>query len=820
MKQVHLVCNAHLDPVWQWEWDEGLAEALSTFRIAADFCTEYEGFVFNHNEALLYQWVEEYDPLLFARIQKLVADGKWHIMGGWYLQPDVIMSSGESIVRQIIAGRAYFLKKFGVVPTTAMNVDSFGHDRGMVQILKKCGYDSYLVGRPPKKLCGVPAKDFNWQGFDGSSVKVHLSEEGYNSNYGHAVEKIKKLMEENQERNPVLVLWGIGNHGGGPSRIDLEQIGNLQKELADTCELIHSTPESYFGELPAESLPDFQEDLVPIMVGCYTSQVRIKQMHRKLENELYQTEKLAVAAESQKNAAINWNAIQEAEQTLRFNEFHDILPGSAVERAEEAALQAMGGALDQLKKQKVKAFVSMIKDHTPSAPGVFPIFVYNPHPWKIQRAVECEFQLADQNFDFTMTDFDAFCNGKQIPAQLIKEDSSIPLDWRKRMIFQLELEPFSTALIECHPKTLPGKKLVIQPEGETIRLENEDTLVEISKKTGLLNRYQIDGTDLLRKNSFRLAVVSDDEDPWGMRGSRFKEPSEYFRLATPEEAGRIADQDHSMTPVRILEDGSVTTEIEAIFVYGHSFAVVRYHFLRFSRELQIDLELMWQEPSKMVKMELPAAFQNGSCLGDGMFSYRPLRRDGTENAAQKWLGVRNGSEMFVLYNQGTYGSSFENGVLSQTLLRSPAYCAHPIDDRQILPEDRYFTRIDCGCRRFHFVLEGGREQKMLQQVQQKAEIIGQPPMMMCFFAHGDQGIPGSFLSVDSPSITVSALKKEFMGENYILRLYHSADNEDKVHLSIPDWSIEQEVTFGPFEVKTLRYAEGVLKEIPMDEVQR
>ena len=84
MRDIHLICNAHLDPVWQWEWQEGLAEALSTFRIAADFCEQQDGFVFNHNEAVLYQWVEEYDPSLFARIQSLVRDGRWHVMGGRY----------------------------------------------------------------------------------------------------------------------------------------------------------------------------------------------------------------------------------------------------------------------------------------------------------------------------------------------------------------------------------------------------------------------------------------------------------------------------------------------------------------------------------------------------------------------------------------------------------------------------------------------------------------------------------------------------------------------------------------------------------------
>ena len=145
MKKLHLVSNAHLDPAWLWRWNEGLAEAISTFRVAADFCEEYDGYIFNHNEALLYEWVEEHEPALFARIQKLVKEGKWNIIGGWYLQPDCVMTSGESLLSQISLGRKYFKEKFGVEPKIAVNVDSFGHTRGLVQILNKCGFEFQTV---------------------------------------------------------------------------------------------------------------------------------------------------------------------------------------------------------------------------------------------------------------------------------------------------------------------------------------------------------------------------------------------------------------------------------------------------------------------------------------------------------------------------------------------------------------------------------------------------------------------------------------------------------------------------------------------------
>ena len=143
MKELHLICNAHLDPVWQWDWNEGTSAALATFYSAVDIAEEYD-YIFCHNEALLYEYVERFDPKLFARIKELVEAGKWHIMGGWYIQPDCNVPSGEGFVRQIETGLKYFKERFGMRPSVAVNFDSFGHTQGLVQILSKCGYEGYI----------------------------------------------------------------------------------------------------------------------------------------------------------------------------------------------------------------------------------------------------------------------------------------------------------------------------------------------------------------------------------------------------------------------------------------------------------------------------------------------------------------------------------------------------------------------------------------------------------------------------------------------------------------------------------------------------
>ena len=138
MKEVFLICNAHIDPIWQWDWQEGASAAVATFA-SAEKLLEKHDFIFCHNEVTVYKYVETYAPELFEKIQKHVKEGKWKIIGGWYLQPDCNMPSGESMVRQILFGKKYFLEKFGVFPEIAFNVDAFGHSRGLVQIIKKCG---------------------------------------------------------------------------------------------------------------------------------------------------------------------------------------------------------------------------------------------------------------------------------------------------------------------------------------------------------------------------------------------------------------------------------------------------------------------------------------------------------------------------------------------------------------------------------------------------------------------------------------------------------------------------------------------------------
>ena len=167
---IHLIANAHIDPVWQWRWEEGCAEALATFRTAVELLDAHPEFIFNHNEALLYRWVRELDPPLFEEIRRLVRAGRWHIAGGWHLQPDVNLPGAESIIRQIAEGRRFFREEFGAAPCVAYNFDSFGHSAGLPQILAAAGYAMYIHMRPQAPELDLPADLYRWEGADGTTI--------------------------------------------------------------------------------------------------------------------------------------------------------------------------------------------------------------------------------------------------------------------------------------------------------------------------------------------------------------------------------------------------------------------------------------------------------------------------------------------------------------------------------------------------------------------------------------------------------------------------------------------------------------------------
>ncbi|RAV00992.1 alpha-mannosidase [Paenibacillus sp. YN15] len=805
MKKLHLLSNAHLDPVWQWEWEEGAAAAVSTFRAAAEFCEEYDGYIFNHNEVILYKWIEEYEPALFARIQRLVRQGKWNIMGGWYLQPDCNMPSGESFVRQILMGRLYFREKFGQEPRTAINFDSFGHTRGLVQIMRQAGYDSYIFMRPDE-MPGLPGDEFIWEGYNGSSVLAHKVEGGYNSLMGKSAEKIRKWLEKHSERATGLVLWGVGNHGGGPSRTDLDQIGRLMEETGD-FQVIHSTPEAYFEDLRKQELPVFNGDLNPRFVGCYTSMIRIKQKHRELENQLFLTEKMVSAASLQGLLAYPAEELHEALCDLLTAEFHDILPGSSVQPAEEASLRMLDHGLELASRLRARAFFALAAGQPKAAPKEYPVLVYNPHPFPVKGIVECEFMLEDQNWQEEFSMPVVFQEGRRLPCQPEKELSNLNLDWRKRVVFQAELAPFAMNRFDCRMEMLAAKPVPELKQTDGSFLFHTDRLqVRINGATGLMDEYAADGVPLLAPGGFAPLVLADNEDPWRMDTCRFDAVEGVFRLLNEEESGSFSGVAGPLPAVRVIEDGEVRTVIEAVLGWEHSRICLTYKLPKQGTEVEVHVRVYWNEKDKMLKLAVPTLLGNGAYRGQTAYGISELKADGSEAVAQKWTALedRTGGLAVTLINNGVYGSSCLNGELRMTLLRGAGYCAHPIFERPILPQDRFLPRMDQGERSFTFWLNGGSRDTRRTAIDREALAHNEQPYALSFFPSGEGVLPAPLLQLEDDAIQLAAFKREERGTGYILRLFEPTGQGGSTRICTPALGIREQVELSGFEIRTYR----------------
>ena len=799
LKRVHMICNAHIDPLWQWDLPEGVSATLSTFYSAAKLCDEFD-YIFCHNEVTVYKYVEEYAPELFAKIQELVKAGKWHIMGGWYLQPDCNMLSGESAVRQIREGQRYFKEKFGVCPTTAINLDPFGHSVGLVQIVKKCGQDSYLFMRPFDHELTLPCEQFIWRGLDGSEIKATRINGGYGSPLGRSAKSIKDKVKW-QTFPSCVSMWGVGNHGGGPSRKDLADIRD--EVLTDeSAKFIHSTPENFFSEINPTEV--FDKSLHISMPGCYTSMYRIKKLHAQLEAEISVAEKMASAAYM--TGALDTYPemeIENAVEDILNAQFHDILPGSSIQCAEEAGLRLLNHGMLEAERVKLKAYFALSASQKPADEGEYPILIFNPHGYELSENVECEFMLADQNWNesiqscITVKDEE----GATVPYQVIKEESNLNLDWRKRIIFEAKLKPMALTRFSVY---IDFKDATEKTKTTDLVYENGRKRVVVDGKTGLLASYMIDGVEYI-KNGFGLCSFDDNSDPWGMSKAQLA------RLGTNERSFKLSEKPdgvfRGMKSIQVIEDGEIFLGIEAFFECDSTRARIYYKIYKNTDDVDVDVTLYMGDINKIIKLKLPISC-DGELIGQAPFGTDTLFKDARENVAGRFVALDTGDRCVALLNRGVYGSHYENGALYMSLVRGVTYCAHPIADRQLIPLDRFIKKIDQGESSFSFRLTvTGRD-----KLERKAlEFTEKPYGLNIFPVPAESAICKPLgISVGGDSITVDTVKKSYGGDSIIFRLVNNSPTAKESHLSVNGQTLP--LTFGKYEVKTVIYEKGILTE--------
>ena len=797
MKILHLICNAHIDPVWQWKTEEGLAQSLSTFWSACNLAEEFD-YIFCHNEALLYEYIEQNDEKLFGRIKELISAGKWKIIGGWYLQPDCTMLSGESAIRQVRYGKKYFVEKFGSWSKIAVNFDSFGHSRGLVQVIKKNGQEGYLFTRPQQWQKDLPDEEILWVGYDGSQIKAIRAGDCYGTDMGKVLGSLENRTDyyDKENRDLGIFLWGVGNHGGGPSRKDLDDIKNYKSE---EWQLVHSTPETYFDlSKPTKS---FEESLILCMPGCYTSICEIKQKHVYLENLSAILEK--ISAFSSVKTGGNVGDFTKIYKMLMLSQFHDALPGTSVKEGVKQVVALLDSAINETETLINRSFVDVIKHEKKAEEGEIPFFIFNPNPYEYAGDFELEFMLPNQNWQ-NVKGCNVQFNGKEIDSQILKEESNINLDWRKKVVVNCTLKPFEVSRLSIFLND-DGENFEPVVPTENIVIKNKFFEVVISKETGKIISLKKDGVQYIEDDSFGLYMFDDNADPWGMSVKQMQAMGENPVAFDPY---NNYDEYIGNSNVRIIEDGKLITRIEAFFKANDTTARIEYTISKTLPILDVKVDLFVGDKEKMIKLKVPVAIE-GTYIGEQTFGTEELFDNGKECVSHRFVAVKDKEDnCLALLNNCIYGSSYVDKGVYLSLVRNVSYCTHPIPGRELKPKNRYIKYAEFGERNFAFRIAMCKENELARLAQE----FNQIPQILNFFPSGKYDtIKSDFIfEQTNKNIVVSAFKKSVEKDGYILRLFNNHKDINSTELSIMGNKVL--LAFSPYEVKTFLVTENCIKE--------
>ncbi len=329
-KTIHVICNSHMDPIWQWRLREGRSTWLNTCRTVVRMMQKYPFLKFSRSSSACYRWIEACAPALFRQIRRLVDAGRWEPVGGWVEQSDVIVASGESLLRQAEYAKRYFREKFGKEVRTAYCVDSFGQNIGLPKILKASGFDYYAWMRPQQHEKKMPFI-FRWQADDGrSDILCFRIRHAYCTfpelaDFNALKEWFEKAIAESPCPN---FFFGLGDHGGG---IYEKQLQWLLK-LGEDYNLVFSTVEEYFHELEKHTWPVVTGEHTHHAPGCYAAMHDVKQWMAQAENALVKAEKIILQSHA-RDMRQDAKRLDAAWEELLFNGFHDVFSGTCIKEA-------------------------------------------------------------------------------------------------------------------------------------------------------------------------------------------------------------------------------------------------------------------------------------------------------------------------------------------------------------------------------------------------------------------------------------------------------------------------------------------------------
>ncbi|MBR4235779.1 MAG: alpha-mannosidase [Clostridia bacterium] len=786
-KKLFMIGNAHLDPVWLWTWQDGYAAARATFRSVLDRMNEYPEFVFTSAAVCYYEWIEHCDPEMFKEIAARVREGRWRMVGGWWIQPDCNIPSGESFARQALIAQNYLKAKFGVTARTGYNGDSFGHSGSLPAILRLSGMDRYVYMRPGVHERAYPAWTFRWQTPTGEEVTAFRIPYEYCTWPDTLKTHISRCVNEIKDENGLMCFYGVGNHGGGPTRQNIESIKEL--DGADGARLVFSHPDEFFDSVRGE-LPVVNGDLLHHASGCYSAHSGIKRLNRKCENALLTAEKLAYTARTL-GGRDRCAELTPAWKKVLFNQFHDILAGTCIREGYVSAQQDGDYALSAAEDVSNEAlqFIGGNID-VPYIEGARPFIVYNPHAQDACWPVSCE--IADVKGEYELLD----ARGNKIPWQ--KQTASAAANGRIKLCFTASVPALGWTrcmLVPCGGDAQSVTSVCVPVNQEPV-LENDFLKVSFNPESGEISSLILKSTgeELLLRDS-ALLCFRDDSDTWSHGKLRF--------TGEPEEVKPVS--------IRAVSEGAVERSIKVVQTVGSSRVERTYTLYKNLPYLFTHVKIDWQETQKCLKIAYPLRLNYIHVRAQAPFGSADRQTDGEEYPMQEWVdvsGCASGAQTLPcglgVLNDGKYSYDVHDRTLFITALRSPYYANHEPKTVDAAGEDYPVT--DRGEQEFELVLvphEGGQA---IWELDRAAALLNAPLIIQSEYAHsGRLKSEYSFMKLEGEGVMLDALKAALDGSgDMIVHLHECERTRCEAELVLNEFGRRVKLKLEPGQLMALR----------------
>jgi len=793
----HMIGHGHIDPVWLWPWSEGVSVVHSTFRSALDRMNETPDFTFTASSAQFYQWVADNDPEMLAEIRKRVKEGRWNIVGGWWVEPDMNIPSGEAMVRQGLYGQLTLQRLLGHRATVATNPDSFGHTSTLPQIIKLQGMDNYIFMRPGIKEKSLPADLFWWEGPDGTRVLTYRIQFSYGDG-GSVKNRVKSIMTQfgDQPMKSFMAYYGAGDHGGGATKENIRSINELKVEKGAPV-VLYSTTDNYFKEIRNDktlNLPVVKDDLQHHSVGCYTAESGIKKGNRQSEAALVIAEKIAAIGSSAWGANYPKKELTSAWERVLFLQFHDSLAGTSLPEHYQSALEGHGYALDIAHQATYMAAQKLEFQIPAEDPASQYLVVFNPHAWEVSGNIEYDFNKNTRS-----------------PSRVEDEKgNSLLHQWapgsteagnRMKLVFNTTIPPMGYRQIRLMNGEPLQPKDVVKAEDNTlengfikVKFTNNGTISILNKETG--KELFTGGA-----TGCKAIIIDDPSDTWSHDIKTYD-----------NEIGSFGNSKNI-----VLENGPLRATIRVITTYHDSTLTIDWTLYSGSQNLEAKVTLDWHEHLKMLKFSFPVDIESPSATYETPYGHIVRLTNGWEDPGQRWIdvsGTNNGSTSgLTLINDAKYGYNVLENDMRISVARSAVFAHH---NPKVLDMKAEHLWMDQGIQTFRMLLVPHKNTWKESNIARKAEEFIALPIAIYQGIHGGS-MPksGSFLSVDAPNVVVSAIKLSENDEDIIVRCIETSGLQTAATLDLLFAKSKWTGNFRPCEIKTLRInkSKGTIKEV-------